>query len=130
MILLDKHTWIWWVQGDPKLPLASRRYLQTHESSGLGVGVISCWEVAKAVELGRLSFQQPVNAWINQALAYPGIRLIPLTPQITVESTELPVPFHRDPADRFIVATARIHGYPLVTEDTKIRQYPHVQIAP
>jgi len=130
MILLDTHIWIWWVQGDPKLPLVSRQYLQANESTGLGVSVISCWEVAKAVELGRLSFQQPVAAWISHALAYPGVTLVPLTPAITVESTQLPEPFHRDPADRFIVATARVHGYPLVTQDSKIRQYPHVQIAP
>ena len=98
--------------------------------SGLGISVISCWEVAKAVELGRLTFQIPVEDWIHQALAYPGVSLVPLTPRITVESTQLPGQLHRDPADRFIVATARVHGWPLVTTDGKILQYRHVQLAP
>ena len=56
--------------------------------------------------------------------------IIELTPRIAVEATQLPGVFHRDPADQLIVATARVYGCPLVTMDTKIRQYPHVQTAP
>lgn len=130
MILLDTHIWIWWVQGDAKLSTAYRQYLLAHESNGLGVSAISCWEVAKAVELGRLSFSTSINDWVKQALAYPSISLLPLTPEIAVEATKLPGQFHNDPADQMIVATARIHGCPLVTVDGKIRHYPHVQLAP
>lgn len=60
------------------------------------------------------------------ALAYPGIRLLPLTPAIVVEFTRLPQPFHKDPADQMIVATARIHRCPLATADDKILDYVHV----
>lgn len=67
---------------------------------------------------------------MDQALAYPGIQLLPLTPPIAVASTQLPQPFHRDPADQIIVATARIYQCPLVTMDTLIRAYPHVQLLP
>ena len=74
---------------------------------GLGVSVISCWEVAKLVENGRLKLQCPVEEWIEQALAYPGVQLLQLTPGIAVESTQFPGSFHRDPADQIIVATAR-----------------------
>lgn len=65
-----------------------------------------------------------------QALAYPGIRLLELTPEIAIESTQLPQPFHKDPADQIIVATARSHNIPLVTCDAKIRAYPHIQLLP
>jgi PIN domain nuclease of toxin-antitoxin system len=130
MLLLDTHIWVWWVQGDTQLPPTYQNYLQVHEANGLGVSVISCWEVAKAVQLGRLSFQIPVGDWLTKALSYPAIKLLALTPQIAVEATKLPGNFHRDPADQLIVATARIYGCPLVTRDGKIRQYPHVQIAP
>jgi PIN domain nuclease of toxin-antitoxin system len=65
-----------------------------------------------------------------QALGYPGVLLLPLTPEVAVESTRLPGSFHRDPADQMIVATARLHACPLVTLDHSIRAYPHVQVAP
>lgn len=70
----------------------------------------------------------PVNEWLQNALAYPNIILLDLTLQIIVESTQLPQPFHRDPADQLIVATARIQNVPLLTLDKKIIDYPHVKI--
>ena len=127
MIVLDTHIWIWWVQDDARLSTRQRQHLQGNESFGLGISAISCWEVAKLVECGRLSLPCPVMDWLEQALAYPGIRLLDLTPRIAVESTQLPGVFHRDPADQIIVATARIHGCPLVTADTLILNYPHVE---
>lgn len=130
MNVLDTHIWVWWVQEPALLPKHYQAYLETHEANGLGVSVISCWEVAKLVEYGRLTLPQPVETWLQQALAYPGIRLLPLTPRIVVESTQLPAPFHRDPADQLIVATARVYNCPLVTVDTKIRAYAHVDNQP
>jgi PIN domain nuclease of toxin-antitoxin system len=130
MIVLDTHIWVWWVHDDPQLPLNYKAYIQSHETDGLGISIISCWEVAKLVEYGRLSLHIPTGDWINQALAYPGMRLIELTPRVAVESTQLPGSFHRDPADQMIVATARIYDAPLVTLDGRIRSYPHVRLAP
>jgi PIN domain nuclease of toxin-antitoxin system len=101
-----------------------------HEAQGLGVSIISCWEVSKLVEYNRLLLPVPVAEWLDQSLAYPGIRLLDLTPRIVVESTQLPGTFHRDPADQMIVATARVHDCPLVTLDGKILAYPHVQKLP
>jgi PIN domain nuclease of toxin-antitoxin system len=72
----------------------------------------------------------PVAEWLDQALAYPGIRLLELTPRIIVESTQLPGTFHRDPADQLIVATAHVYTCPLVTVDKKVLVYPHVQTEP
>lgn len=130
MIVLDTHIWIWWVHDDPQLPPTYKTYLQTQEANGFGICAISCWEVAKLVEIGRLSVPIPVADWLDQALAYPGMRLLDLSPRIAVESTQLPGTFHRDPADQLIVATARVYNCPLVTLDGKIRAYPHVQLAP
>ena len=130
MIILDTHIWIWWVHGDVQLLPDYRDYVQEHEAEGLGICAISCWEVAKLVEGGRLTLPVPVGEWLSQALAYPGIRLLDLSPQAAVESTQLPGVFHRDPADQMIVATARLYRSPLVTMDQKIRAYAHVQVAP
>lgn len=130
MILLDTHIWIWWVHGDAQLPQEHRDYIQKHEAEGLGISAISCWEVAKLVEGGRLNLFLPVGEWLTKALGYPGIHRLDLSPQVAVESTQLPGEFHRDPADQIIVATARLCRCPLVTLDTKIRAYAHVQTAP
>ena len=129
MIVLDTHVWVWRVHGDAALPGSTRELLDSHEQSGIAVSAISCWEVAKLVEHGRLTLPCPVFEWLQQALAYPGVRLIELSPRICAESTQLPGNFHRDPADQIIVATARVLDMPLITVDGKILAYPHVKRA-
>ena len=104
-----------------------RDILCVNESSGLGVSVISCWEIAKLVEIGKVVLDRPVEEWITAALAQPGVRLLDLTVPTVVESTRLPPPFHRDPADQLFVATARVLRVPLLTLDTRIVAYPHVE---
>lgn len=126
MIVLDTHIWLWWVHGDTHLLPKQQRILEEHEDQGLGISVISCWEIAKLVELRRLVLPCSLEIWFTQALYYPGVQLLDITPSIAIESTRLPPPFHRDPADQLIVATARVHGCPLMTADEKILAYPHV----
>ena len=128
MILLDTHTWVWWVQDDPRLTSGHKRVIADNETLGLGVSAVSCWEVAKLVEAGRLVLPVDTLEWILKALAYPGVVLIPLTPQIAVQSTRLPGEFHRDPADQMIVATARELDIDLVTSDQRILAYPYVRL--
>jgi len=127
VILLDTHAWVWWVHGDSSLPEEHREMLDAGVAEGIAVSIISCWEVAKLVEYGRLNLPSDVAGWLEVALAYPGVRLLDLTPAIVVESTQLPKPFHKDPADQIIVATARIHDCPLATADDKILDYGHVR---
>lgn len=128
MIVLDTHVWIWWVHGDPRLSRPAMERLAQAEAAGLGVSAISCWEIAKLVARGRLALPSPVDVWLTTALAYPGMELLPISPRIAVESTQLPGEFHQDPADQLIVATARVYGCPLMTADHKIRAYPHVTV--
>lgn len=111
MILLDTHVWVWWVHGDERLGGRALSVLGEHESTGLGVSVISCWEVAKLVEVGRLGLPMAVDEWLDRALAYPGVMLLDLSVPIVVESTRLRG-FHRDPADQMLVATSRVLGAP------------------
>lgn len=127
MILLDTHVWVWWVSQQGHLTSQLEQTIQSQQGAGLGVSVISCWEVAKLVELGKLQLTLAPFDWLTQALAYPGVQLLDLTLPIIVASTQLPGNFHRDPADQIIVATARIYNIPLLTVDRKILNYPHVQ---
>jgi PIN domain nuclease of toxin-antitoxin system len=127
MILLDTHIWVWWVHDDKQLSQSQVEAIKASETNIIGVSTISCWEIAKLVEYGRLTLPCSLDEWFNQALTYPGIRLLELTPEIAIESTQLPGDFHRDPADQIIVATARVHNCPLVTSDGKLLKYPHLQ---
>jgi PIN domain nuclease of toxin-antitoxin system len=126
MILLDTHVRVWWVHGDSQLTRTQAAAIEEAETDEIGVSIVSCWEVAKLVEYGRLDLDTEVRAWLADALSYPGVTLLPLTPDIVVASTELPGEFHRDPADQMIVATARVYQTPLLTSDEKITRYPHV----
>jgi PIN domain nuclease of toxin-antitoxin system len=120
MIVLDTHIWVWWIYNDDRLSEKYRHAIQRAEEDGLGLSVISCWEVAKLVEVQKLTLHCPLDEWMNTALSYPGIELLELTPHIAIESTRLPGRFHRDPADQIIVATARVHEAQLLTIDEKI----------
>lgn len=127
MILLDTHVWVWWVHDDRMLR-GLRTTIEVKESEGLAVSAISCWEVAKLVERGRLQLPMNLHDWLDLALDPSGVSLIPLSAGIAAASTELPGDFHRDPADQIIVATSRLHDLPLATFDEKIRRYPHVRL--
>lgn len=128
MILLDTHIWIWWVQDDKRLTEAQSRAIRENENDSLGISAISCWEIAKLVELGRLQLPVSLETWFEKALSYPGIQLLALMPEIAIASTRLPGEFHRDPADQIIVATALHYNCPLLTSDGRLTNYPHVTI--
>lgn len=104
--------------------------IAAEEHSGLAISAISLLEVAQAAASGRMELSLPPEEWMRIALGYPGVRLIPLSPEIVVEAYRLPEPFHRDPADRLIVATARVLDVPLATADGKILAYSGVECVP
>jgi PIN domain nuclease of toxin-antitoxin system len=126
MIIVDTHILVWWVQNDRRLIRKHRQCLQDYESEGLGVSIVSCWEIAKLAERNRLILPLPINQWLEGALAYPGVQLLNLTLPIVVDSTQLSG-FHSDPFDQIIVATARSYGCPLLTVDAKILNYSGVE---
>lgn len=126
MIVLDTHIWIWWVNDSSRLTEQYKQWIQDYQPQGLGISIISCWEVAKLVEKNRLVLSIPVDEWLKTALAYPGIQLLDLTVPIVVQSTQLSG-FHNDPADQIIVATAKVYDRFLLTADSKILNYTGVK---
>lgn len=109
------------------MPATRTEWLDSQAAGEVGVSVISVWEVCKLVEVGKLLLPSDVKTWINQSLADTATRLIPITPEIAIESTQLPAGFHRDPMNQILVATARLHQWPLLTADAKILSYAHIQ---
>lgn len=118
MIVLDTHAWVWWLTKPDKVGRRARRALD--KAARVGVPAICPWEVAAKAEAGKLRFDRPYETWIDAALTEdPRVELLHLTPRISVAAVRLSWA-HRDPADRFIVATARAHEAPLVTSDERI----------
>jgi PIN domain nuclease of toxin-antitoxin system len=119
--LLDTHIWIWYVADPTKLLRAEVEALDALDSGNRPfISDFSLWEVATLAGLGRLDLDQPLSEWLLQA-AKPGIvRILPFSVEIAVELASLPDKIHRDPADRAIVATAKVHRLPVTTRDKKI----------
>ena len=87
------------------------------------ISAMSVWELSMLATEGRVTLRMPLLEWVREALKTPGLSLVPLSPEIAVESTQLPGRFHGDPADRIIVASARYTGATLLTRDRGILSY-------
>lgn len=132
MIILDTHALIWSVDNNARLGKNTRALLEESlENYGVLISAITPWEIALLTEKGRLRLGQEVGAWLEAVLSLPGVRLAPIEPQIAIDSVRLPGDFHADPADRFIVATARHFDIALVSADQAILSYAakgHVRV--
>jgi PIN domain nuclease of toxin-antitoxin system len=132
-LLLDTHVWLWHVEG--RADRLSRRIRSLIDEAALSdrvlVSVVSVWEIAQLDAANRIELEIDVRTWAARALSLPGVRLKSLSPAIAIESTRLPGEIHRDPADRFLIATARLTGATLVTADERIVDYSktkHVRV--
>ena len=124
LLLLDTHVWLWLVAGSADLTTEARLTIDEAAAAGaLRIAAISLWEVALLASRGRIVLGKSIGLWLDEALADPGPAIDPLSPQIAVESYALPDVFHRDPADRLIVATARVANAALMTRDHRILDY-------
>jgi PIN domain nuclease of toxin-antitoxin system len=124
-LLLDTHVWLWYAEGvaDRLRPASVRKLEEARRGDGLVVSAISVWEIGMHAARGRIQLAVPLRDWVERALASPGIRLAPLDSAVAAESTLLPGDPQGDPADRFLIATARTHGVPLATRDDRILAY-------
>jgi PIN domain nuclease of toxin-antitoxin system len=119
--LLDTHVLLFWLDGDSRLNLRQRAVLRKASAqSPLLVSDISLWEIAMLSSLGRIRLRLPVRNWLESAVAPPLVQRVSISPSVASEVATLPSTFTRDPADRIIVASARIHGATLLTLDERI----------
>ncbi len=119
--LLDTHAWVWWICGDSRLTPRERETLDNLPPSERPVlAEISLWEVAMLVERGRLELDMDLERWLAVASAPATVELARITPAVAAEVARLPEKFHRDPADRLIVATARVRKLRVLTRDRNI----------
>jgi len=126
--MLDTHTWIWWHMNPQKLSQKVKRLVgKTDSYDEILLSAISPWEFCKLLEKKRIGISCNPEEWINIALDMPKLRLVPLSPILAYRSTVLPQPFHSDPADQIIVATAREENATILTRDERILSYESVR---
>lgn len=120
--LLDTHILLWWLEDGGRLsPEQGRVLREASPADPLLLSAISLWEVAVLHELGRIRLSRPLEEWLRMASAPPLVRVCPVDAAVAAETARLPQGFHRDPADRLIVATARLQGATLLTSDGRIQ---------
>jgi len=128
VIVLDTHALVWWVGDDPTLSKKAKAAIEREMDGGeIIVSSISAWEIAMLVERDRLFLSMDVGSWLATVAEIEAVRFLPVDVEIALKSVDLPGEFHKDPADRMIVATARKLAVSLVTKDEKIRAYAHVK---
>ncbi len=125
-VVLDTCAIIWAVAEPARLPAKVKTILTAAETE-LYVSPISCAELACAVDRGKVTLDLHWRSWFRYYVEQNGWSTIDINLNIIEEAYSLPEPFHRDPADRIIVATARRLDCPIVTADKKIIEYPHVE---
>lgn len=129
-ILLDTHILVWWRLDSERLSRSQVRRLQDLETrqEPIAISAITLWEIAKLAARGRIEMAEPLDVWLEEIERHALIEILPLTARVAAESTRLGPDFHNDPADQMIVATARLHGLPLMTADVRIRKWGKVPL--
>ena len=125
-LLLDTHVWVW-SQGDVvRLGPQTRRLLlgPEHENH---ICTISTLELARLASLGAIDVSVAIRDWVDQALRAIKARTVQISHEIAMDAYALPGPFHKDPADRLLVAAARCHELTVLTADERILRYHGVR---
>lgn len=124
-LLLDTHVWVWTQEAPDRLGPMTREAI-LDPANEVQVSATSSLEIARLIALGRLGLKMDLQSWVVESIRLLQGVTLEITHQIAIEAYSIPEPFHRDPADRLLVATARIHASRLVTADDPILSYPHV----
>jgi PIN domain nuclease of toxin-antitoxin system len=124
-LLLDTHAWIWLATKVPGKfkPDLLHKLEEAAQGDLLRIAAITPWEIAVLHRKGRLRLSADPLEWVRNTIRLTRAQVIPLTPEIAIESERLPDPFHGDPADRMIVASTIATNSVLVTADRSILKF-------
>lgn len=127
-LLLDTHIWLWSLLEPAKLAPRVVGALGK-ENNELWLSPLSLWELLLLVEKKRVTLGQSVEEWIALALQTAPLQEAPLTFDVAFETGKIRLP-HRDPVDKFLLATARVFGLTLVTADERLIRAKIVPVLP
>ncbi len=119
--LLDTHTLLWFLQGDKKLSDKARQFID-NPSNEKFLSVVSLWEIAVKVSLGKLALGKSFERLFPEQLHFNRIQILDITVDSLIKLTTLPF-HHRDPFDRLIIAQAFVEELPIICADTAFDAY-------
>jgi PIN domain nuclease of toxin-antitoxin system len=125
-LLLDTHIWLWSLLEPSKLTRRVSREL-TDAANQLWLSPISVWEALTLARKGRLTLSDEPASWIARALQAAPVAEAPISSEVALETARVRLP-HNDPADRFLVATARVFDLTLVTADETLLRAKQVRM--
>jgi PIN domain nuclease of toxin-antitoxin system len=125
-LLLDTHVWAWSQEDPSRLGPRTKQLLLAAEHEN-HVCTISTLELARLAATGAVRMAITLQDWVEQALRAIHARTVLVSHEIALEAYALPEPFHKDPANRILVAAARCHGLTLLTADERILAYRGVR---
>ena len=127
-LLLDTHIWLWSLLDPDRLGGTAIHALQSKENA-LQISPVSVWEALLLAERGRVTLDPDPHRWLRKAMSVVPVAEAPLTIDVALASRTVDVE-HQDPADRFIVATAAVHGLMLVTADERLVRCRDIEVLP
>ena len=119
--LLDTHTLLWFLQGDKKLSDKARRLIDSPRNEKF-LSIVSLWEIAIKVSLGKLVLNKPFEKLFPEQLHFNRIEILDITVDSLIKLTTLPF-HHRDPFDRLIIAQAFVKDLPIISADAAFDAY-------
>lgn len=125
-LLLDTHVWIWSQEDPDRLGSQTKRLLVAAEHEN-HVCTISTLELARLAATGAVRVSIALREWVESALRAIQARTVQVSHEIALEAYALPEPFHKDPADRLLVAASRCHQLTVLTADERILNYHGVR---
>jgi PIN domain nuclease of toxin-antitoxin system len=120
-LLLDTHAFLWWLDGDRRLSLKSRRLI-ADETNAVLVSAASAWEITTKARLGRLPGAQAVAADVAGCVANQGFVPLDIT-VIHAQRAGALAGEHRDPFDRMLIAQAQLEDVSIVSDDRMFDDY-------
>ena len=120
MILMDTHIWLRWLLPNDPLPQNVIDLIETTDS--LTVSSISCWEIVLLEKFHRIELPLAVDEWLKEALSGSQVTALPINETIASLAGRLPY-HHKDPADRFIIATSVLNNIRLISLDGCFSSY-------
>lgn len=123
MVVLDTCAFIWLVNRNSMSPLAIRRIDAASASGNVVIPAVALFEVATLSHRGRIDLEGGLERWLDRATELHGVRVEPLSGAVALDAAALPGLTLGDPADQFVIATARVLDAPVVTRDKAILAY-------
>ncbi len=123
--LLDTHAFIWFIQGDERLP-GNIQELIASEKNDVFISIATFWELAIKISLGKLELSEPLEKVYNQALS-EGFKILPIEHESIFRLMVLPM-HHRDPFDRIIICTALVKSLNMVSADKYFKRYESLDL--